>query len=131
VDEANRTGKVICNLTTSQREVRRLHCEEVLRKPVLQLDQQAAGLTGTSMAPAPPTTAIPTISSALPLSNSRATSPIWRGPTKLRQCPEPAAVAAPLTHIAVADPPYRSTSSVTWFLPPAFRSPAAWKSRSW
>jgi hypothetical protein len=46
-DEAKRTGKVIKNLAASQREVRRLHAEEVLRVPLFQLDQQAAGLTGT------------------------------------------------------------------------------------
>lgn len=46
-DEAKRTGKVIKNLSASQREVRRLHAEEVLRVPLYQLDQQAAGLTGT------------------------------------------------------------------------------------
>jgi hypothetical protein len=46
-DEARRTGKVVKNLSASQREVRRLHAEEVLRVPLFQLDQQAAGLTGT------------------------------------------------------------------------------------
>jgi hypothetical protein len=45
-DEAARTGKVLHNLTPSQRTIRRLHCEEVLKRPVLQLDQQPAPLTG-------------------------------------------------------------------------------------
>jgi hypothetical protein len=47
LDEATRTGKVVNNLTASQREVRRLHAEEVLRVPLSRLDQQPAGLTGT------------------------------------------------------------------------------------
>jgi hypothetical protein len=45
-DEASRTGKVVQNLTASQRELRRLHCEEVLQQSVLQLDQSPAALTG-------------------------------------------------------------------------------------
>jgi hypothetical protein len=47
LDEATRTGKVLHHLTASQREVRRLHAEEVLRVPLSRLDQQAAALTGT------------------------------------------------------------------------------------
>jgi hypothetical protein len=46
-DEAQRTGKVVKNLPASDRELRRLHAEEVLRLPLYQLDQQPAGLTGT------------------------------------------------------------------------------------
>ena len=46
-DEAKRTGKVLQNLSPSQREVRRLHAEEVLRVPLYQLDQQPARLTGS------------------------------------------------------------------------------------
>ncbi len=46
-EEAARTGKVISNLTKSQREVRRAHAEEVLRLPLDQLNQRSAGLTGT------------------------------------------------------------------------------------
>jgi hypothetical protein len=46
-DEARRTGKVIQNLRAAEREVRRLHAEEVLRVPLYQLDQQPAALTGT------------------------------------------------------------------------------------
>src|SRR5207253_656255 len=45
-DEAQRTGKVIKNLSDDDREVRRAHAEEVLRLPLHQLDHQAAGLTG-------------------------------------------------------------------------------------
>jgi hypothetical protein len=45
-DEAQRTGKVIKNLSESDREVRRAHAEEVLRLPLHQLDHQPAGLTG-------------------------------------------------------------------------------------
>jgi hypothetical protein len=46
-DEALRTGKVIKNLPDDDREIRRLHAEEVLRLPLHQLDHQPAGLTGT------------------------------------------------------------------------------------
>ena len=46
-DEAQRTGKVVKNLPEDDREIRRLHAEEVLRLPLFQLDQQPAGLTGT------------------------------------------------------------------------------------
>jgi hypothetical protein len=46
-DEAQRTGKVVKNLRECDREIRRLHAEEVLRVSLHQLDQQAAGLTGT------------------------------------------------------------------------------------
>jgi hypothetical protein len=46
-DEAQRTGKVIKNLPEEDREIRRLHAEEVLRISLHQLDQQPAGLTGT------------------------------------------------------------------------------------
>jgi hypothetical protein len=45
-DEAARTGKVVKNLRPEQREVRRLHAEEVLRIALHQLDQQPAKLTG-------------------------------------------------------------------------------------
>jgi len=45
-DEAQRTGKVIKNLSEDDREVRRAHAEEVLRLPLHQLDHQAVGLTG-------------------------------------------------------------------------------------
>lgn len=45
-DEAQRSGKAVKNLAASQREVRRLHAEEVLRISLHQLDQQPAGLTG-------------------------------------------------------------------------------------
>ena len=46
-DEAQRTGKVIKNLPEDDREVRRMHAEEVLRLPLHQLDHRPAGLTGT------------------------------------------------------------------------------------
>lgn len=46
-DEAQRTGKVVKNLPEDDREVRRVHAEEVLRLPLHQLDHQPAGLTGT------------------------------------------------------------------------------------
>ncbi len=46
-DEAQRTGKVIKNLPEDDREIRRLHAEEILRLPLHQLDHQPAGLTGT------------------------------------------------------------------------------------
>jgi hypothetical protein len=46
-DESQRTGKVVKNLPPSDREIRRLHAEEVLRRSLHQLDQQPAGLTGT------------------------------------------------------------------------------------
>jgi Zinc dependent phospholipase C len=47
LDESLRSGKVVKNLTMSDREIRRWHAEEVLRVPLFQLDQQSAGLTGT------------------------------------------------------------------------------------
>jgi zinc dependent phospholipase C len=47
LDEAQRTGKVVKNLGEEEREIRRLHAEEVLRLPLAQLDQRPAGLTGT------------------------------------------------------------------------------------
>jgi len=46
-DEAQRTGKVIKNLSEDDREVRRAHAEEVRRIPLHQLDHQPTGLTGT------------------------------------------------------------------------------------
>jgi hypothetical protein len=46
-DEVQRTGKVIKNLPEDDREVRRLHAEEVLRVPLHQLDHKPTGLTGT------------------------------------------------------------------------------------
>jgi zinc dependent phospholipase C len=46
-DEAQRTGKVVKNLPEDDREIRRLHAEEILKVPLHQLDQQPAGLTGT------------------------------------------------------------------------------------
>lgn len=46
-DEAQRTGKVIKNLSESDREIRRAHAEEVLRLPLHKLDHQATSLTGT------------------------------------------------------------------------------------
>jgi hypothetical protein len=45
-DEAQRTGKVIKNLSDDDREVRRAHAEEVLRLPLHQLEHEPAGLTG-------------------------------------------------------------------------------------
>jgi len=47
LDEVQRTGKAIKNLPESEREVRRLHAEEVLRVPLHQLDHKPTGLTGT------------------------------------------------------------------------------------
>jgi hypothetical protein len=46
-DEVQRTGKVVKNLPDEEREIRRLHAEEVLRLPLHQLDHRPAGLTGT------------------------------------------------------------------------------------
>jgi hypothetical protein len=46
-DEAQRTGKVLKNLSPEGREIRQLYAEEVLRVPLHQLDQQRARLTGT------------------------------------------------------------------------------------
>jgi hypothetical protein len=46
-DEVQRVGKVIKNLPDDDREVRRLHAEEVLKQPLHKLDHQPAGLTGT------------------------------------------------------------------------------------
>jgi hypothetical protein len=47
LDEAQRTGKVIKNLPEEQREIRRLHAEEILRVPLHHLDQQPTSPTGT------------------------------------------------------------------------------------
>lgn len=46
-DEVQRVGKVIKNLSDDDREIRRLHAEEVLKLPLHQLDHRPAGLTGT------------------------------------------------------------------------------------
>jgi predicted flap endonuclease-1-like 5' DNA nuclease len=46
-DEVQRTGKVVKNLPPDDREIRQLHAEEVLRRPLHQLDQQPTRLTGT------------------------------------------------------------------------------------
>ena len=46
-DEVQRTGKVVKNLPEDDREVRRLHAEEVLKVPQHQLDHQPTGQTGT------------------------------------------------------------------------------------
>ncbi|HEX5103999.1 MAG TPA: zinc dependent phospholipase C family protein, partial [Pirellulaceae bacterium] len=45
-DEVQRTGKVIKNLPEDDRDIRRLHAEEVLRTPLHRLDQQPAPLAG-------------------------------------------------------------------------------------
>jgi Zinc dependent phospholipase C len=45
-DEVQRTGKVVKNLPEEDREIRRLHAEEVLKVPLHQLDQRPAGITG-------------------------------------------------------------------------------------
>jgi hypothetical protein len=45
-DEVQRTGKVIKNLPEDDREIRRLHAEEVLRLPLHRLDQQPAPAAG-------------------------------------------------------------------------------------
>ena len=46
-DEVQRTGKVVKNLPEDDREIRRLHAEEIRRLPLFQLDHQPASLTGT------------------------------------------------------------------------------------
>ena len=46
-DEVQRTGKVVKNLPEDDREIRRLHAEEVRRLPLFQLDHQPTSLTGT------------------------------------------------------------------------------------
>jgi hypothetical protein len=45
-DEVERTGKVIKNLPADDREIRRLHAEEVLKLPLHRLDQQPAAAAG-------------------------------------------------------------------------------------
>jgi hypothetical protein len=47
LDEAQRTGKVIKNLSEEHREIRRFHAEEILRVPLHHLDQQPTSATGT------------------------------------------------------------------------------------
>ena len=46
-DEVQRTGKVVKNLPEDDREIRRLHAEEIRRQPLFQLDHQLTSLTGT------------------------------------------------------------------------------------
>jgi hypothetical protein len=46
-DEVQRTGKVVKNLPDDDREVRKLHAEEVLRVPLHQLDHRPARLSGS------------------------------------------------------------------------------------
>jgi Zinc dependent phospholipase C len=46
-DEVQRTGKVVKNLPEDDREIRRLHAEEIRRLPLFQLDHQPTSLTGT------------------------------------------------------------------------------------
>ena len=46
LDEVQRTGKVIKNLPEDDREIRRLHAEEVLKIPLHRLDQQPAPAAG-------------------------------------------------------------------------------------
>lgn len=46
-DEFNRTGKVIQSLSEDDREVRRLHAQEVLQATVASLEGEAVGETGT------------------------------------------------------------------------------------
>lgn len=46
-DEVQRTGKVVKNLPADDREIRRLHAEEILRVPLHQLDQQPTKVTGS------------------------------------------------------------------------------------
>jgi hypothetical protein len=46
-DEVQRLGKIITNLPDDDREIRRLHAEEVLKTPLHKLDHTPAGLTGT------------------------------------------------------------------------------------
>ena len=79
VDEANRTGKVIQNLTASQRTVRQLHAEQVLKQTVLQLDQQPAALTGTLYGTGPAERHYANrLISAPAVSQSTDISPTWR-----------------------------------------------------
>lgn len=47
LDEAQRTGKVVKNLSEEQREIRRFHAEEVLHVSLHHLDQQPTSPTGT------------------------------------------------------------------------------------
>lgn len=78
-DEAKRTGKVVKNLTASQREVRRLHAEEVLRVPLYQLDLQAAGLTGVQFGSGNKPRYVANRLDATPIFPSeRAVSELWR-----------------------------------------------------
>ena len=78
-DEAKRTGKVVKNLAPSQRDVRRLHAEEVLRVPLFQLDQQSAGLTGTLYGSGQPPRYLPNRLDATPiLPRDSTVSSVWR-----------------------------------------------------
>jgi hypothetical protein len=78
-DEAKRSGKVVKNLSPSQREVRRLHAEEVLRVPLFQLDQQAASLTGTLYGSGQKPRFLPNRLDATPLfSRETSVSQVWR-----------------------------------------------------
>lgn len=50
-DELQRTGKVLKTLPDDDREIRRLHCEQVLRRPISELDFQALEPIGSAHVP--------------------------------------------------------------------------------
>lgn len=50
-DELQRTGKVLKTLPDDDRAIRRLHCEQVLRRPITELDFQALEPIGSAHVP--------------------------------------------------------------------------------
>lgn len=50
-DELQRTGKVLKTLPDDDRAIRRLHCEQVLRRPIAELDFQALEPIGSAHVP--------------------------------------------------------------------------------
>ncbi|MEL6829678.1 MAG: DUF4332 domain-containing protein, partial [Pseudomonadota bacterium] len=52
-DELQRTGKVLKTLPDDDRAIRRLHCEQVLRRPISEIDYQALEPIGTAHVPLP------------------------------------------------------------------------------
>lgn len=78
-DEVQRTGKAVKNLPESEREVRQLHAEEVLRVSLHQLDHRPAGLTGLLYSQSPEERRYPNrLIVAPPLVQGTTVSSAWR-----------------------------------------------------
>lgn len=78
-DEVQRTGKVVKNLPEDDREIRRLHAEEIRRLPLFQLDHQPTSLTGTLYGSGPQERFhVNRLIDAPVLMTATNTSPTWR-----------------------------------------------------